>query len=113
MKKTHPLLVEGKKPERVLDALKHTLRQYVRRERHKPLPEGVDYWDFDCQMGLQADTAQRVHVAELNKALDALAIDGAVAVYVEILRKPGIRQSKPPAAEAVHRPADSHDPEAP
>ena len=99
MKKTHPLMVEGKKPERVLDALKHTLRQYVRRERNKPLPEGVDYWDFDCQMGLQADTAQRVHVAELNKALDALAIDGAVAVYVEILRKPGIRQSKPPAPE--------------
>ena len=97
MKKTHPLMVEGKKPERVLDALKHTLRQYVRRERNKPLPEGVDFWDFDCQMGLQADTAQRVHVAELNKALDALAIDGAVAVYVEILRKPGIRQSKPPA----------------
>ena len=97
MKKTHPLMVEGKKPERVLDALKHTLRQYVRRERNKPLPEGVDYWDFDCQMGLQADTAQRVHVAELNKALDALVIDGAVAVYVEILRKPGIRQSKPPA----------------
>ena len=97
MKKTHPLMVEGKKPERVLDALKHTLRQYVRRERNKPLPEGVDYWDFDCQMGLQADTAQRVHVAELNKALDALSIDGAVAVYVEILRKPGVRQSKPPA----------------
>jgi hypothetical protein len=97
MKKTHPLMVEGKKPERVLDALKHTLRQYVRRERNKPLPEGVDYWDFDCQMGLQADTAQRVHVAELNKALDALAIEGAVAVYVEILRKPCIRQSKPPA----------------
>ena len=97
MKKTHPLMVEGKKPERVLDALKHTLRQYVRRERNKPLPEGVDYWDFDCQMGLQADTAQRVHVAELNKALDALAIEGAVAVYVEMLRKPGIRQSKPPA----------------
>ena len=97
MKKTHPLMVEGKKPERVLDALKHTLRQYVRRERNKPLPEGVDYWDFDCQLGLQADTAQRVHVAELNKALDALAIEGAVAVYVEILRKPGIRQSKPPA----------------
>jgi hypothetical protein len=37
-------------------------------------------------------------VAELNKALDALAIEGAVAVYVEILRKPGIRQSKPPAS---------------
>jgi len=99
MKKTHPLLVEGKKPDRVRDALKHTLRQYVRRERNKALPEGVDFWDFDCQMGLQADTAERVHVADLNKALDALADQGAVAVYVEILRKPGIRQSKPPAPE--------------
>ena len=98
MKKTHPLLVEGKKPDRVRDALKHTLRQYVRRERNKALPEGVDFWDFDCQMGLQDDTAERVHVAELNKALDALADQGAVAVYVEILRKPGIRQSKPPAS---------------
>jgi hypothetical protein len=97
MKKTHPLLVEGKKPDRVRDALKHTLRQYVRRERNKALPEGVDFWDFDCRMGLQDDTAERVHVAELNKALDALADQGAEAVYVEILRKPGIRQSKPPA----------------
>ena len=101
MKKTHPLIIDGKKPDRVRDALKHTLRQYVRRERNKALPEGVDFWDFDCKMGLQADTAHAVHVAELNKALDALALEGAAAVYVEILRKPGIRQSKPPApAEA-------------
>jgi len=99
MKKTHPLLIEGKKPERVLEALKHTLRQYVRRERNKALPDGVDFWDFDCKMGLQADTAATVHVAELNKALDALVLDGTEAVYVEILRKPGIRQSKPPAPE--------------
>ena len=113
MKKTHPLMVEGKKPERVLEALKHTLRQYVRRERNKPLPEGVDYWDFDCQMGLQADTAQRVHVAELNKALDALAIDGAVAVYVEILRKPGVRQSKPPAPEEQMGSTEAQSPTAP
>jgi hypothetical protein len=96
MKKTHPLIIEGKKPDRVRDALKHTLRQYVRRERNKALTEGVDFWDFDCKMGLQADTAPTVHVAELNKA-----------VYVEILRKPGIRQSKPPA------PADETSPPAP
>jgi len=106
MKKTHPLIVEGKKPDRVRDALKHTLRQYVRRERNKALPESVDFWDFDCKMGLQADSAPTVHVAELNKALDALALDGAVAVYVEILRKPGIRQSKPPAPTDEASPPD-------
>ena len=105
MKITHPLSIEGKKPDRVRDALKHTLRQYVRRERNKALPEGVAFWDFDCKMGLQADTAHTVHVAELNKAIDVLALDGVGAVYVEILRKPGIRQSKPPAPADEATPA--------
>jgi hypothetical protein len=106
MRKTHPLTQEGKKPDRVRDALKHSLRQYVRRERHKALPEGVDYWDFDCKMGLQADSAQVVHVAELNKALDALADQGALSVYVEILRKPGVRQTKPLETEPTVTPSN-------
>jgi len=111
MKKTHPLIQEGKKPDRVRDALKHTLRQYVRRERNKPLPEGVDYWNFDCKMGLLPESAQTVHVAELNKALDALAVEGVLSVYVEILRKPGVRQAKPPgpAIEPIAS-ADAHTP---
>ena len=97
MKKNFPLQAEGKHPDRVLEAVKHEIRKYFKRERNRDVPKGVDFWDFDCRMGLQDDTAERVHVAELNKALDALADQGAEAVYVEILRKPGIRQSKPPA----------------
>ena len=47
MRKTYPLNIEGKNRDRLLDASKHDIRKYVKRERSRPLPEGVDYWDFD------------------------------------------------------------------
>ena len=47
MKKTFKLNIEGKNPARLLEATKHEIRKYVKRERRVPLPEGVDFWDFD------------------------------------------------------------------
>jgi hypothetical protein len=52
MKKTFPLDIEGRHRDRVVDALKHELRKYVRRERRRALPPGVDFLDFDCRSGL-------------------------------------------------------------
>ena len=49
MKKTFPLAIEGRHRDRVVEALKHELRKYVRRERRRPLPAGVDFLDFDCR----------------------------------------------------------------
>ena len=46
MKKTFPLHVPGKEDPRVVEAIKVTLTKYVKRERRKKLPEGVDFWDF-------------------------------------------------------------------
>ena len=51
MRKTYPLRPEGKHPDRVLDAVKHDIRKYMKRERRDPLPEGADFWDFDCRFG--------------------------------------------------------------
>ena len=42
MKKTFQLHVEGKNPDRVLDRVKHDVRKYLKRERSRALPEGVD-----------------------------------------------------------------------
>jgi len=55
MKKTFQLHVEGKHPERLLDAIKHEIRQYLKRERRKPLPAQMDFWDFDCRFGLSEE----------------------------------------------------------
>jgi hypothetical protein len=57
VKKTFQLRPEGKHPDRVLDATKHEIRKYLKRERRRDLPEGVDFWDFRLQVWL--DPRQR------------------------------------------------------
>jgi polyphosphate kinase 2 (PPK2 family) len=51
----------------------------------------VDFWDFDCKVGLSADTAEVVRVSAVIEAVDAAAQTGATSVYVEILSKHGVR----------------------
>jgi hypothetical protein len=98
VKKTFQLNIEGKNSDRVLEATKHEIRQYVKRERRKPLPEGVDFWDFDCKFGTTADNAMAVHFATLTALIDAVAKEGGAALYLELLAKPGHRSVRPAAA---------------
>ena len=95
MRKNFPLHIDGRHPDRVLDAVKNDVRKYLKRERRRDLPEGVDFWDFDCKCGLQAEDAEVVHVAALVAAIDALAKAQATSVYIEILAKHGKRTPKP------------------
>jgi hypothetical protein len=94
MKKIFPLQIEGRHPDRVLDALKHELRKYLKRERRRELPAGVDYWDFDCRFGLSQDSAETVHLSQLIGKVDEAAQGDATQVYVEILAKHGVRGSR-------------------
>ena len=95
MRKNFPLQIDGRHPDRVLDAVKHDVRKYLKRERRRDLPEGIDIWDFDCKCGLQAADAEVVHLSALIAAIDALAKAQATSVYVEILAKHGKRTPKP------------------
>lgn len=94
MKKNFPLQAEGKHPDRVLEAVKHEIRKYFKRERNRDVPKGVDFWDFDCKVGLTADSAEVVRVSGVIEAVDAAAKAGATSVYVEILSKHGVRVLK-------------------
>ena len=94
MKKTYLLNIEGKNRDRLLDASKHDIRKYVKRERAKPLPEGLDFLDFDCKAGASNDSASSVHFAEIMATVDALVKDGAAQFYVEITSKPGHRTAR-------------------
>lgn len=100
MKKTYPLRAEGKHPDRVLEAIKHDIRKYFKRERSRPVPAGADFWDFDCKVGAGADSAEGVRVGAVIEAVDAIAQTGAAAVYVEILSKHGVYVPAPAKAEA-------------
>lgn len=110
MKKNFSLTAEGKHPDRVLEAVKHDIRKYFKRERNRPVPAGADFWDFDCKVGASADTAEVVRVGAVIEAVDATAQAGAAAVYVEILSKHGIRVPAPAKPEAA-APAESEAPD--
>ena len=95
MKKVYSLKVEGKNRDRLLDAAKHDIRKYAKRERAKPLAHGVDFWDFDCKVGPSDTAALVVHFAEIIGAVDALVNGGADQFYLEITSKPGHRTARP------------------
>jgi predicted N-acyltransferase len=98
MRKTFQLRPEGKHPDRVLEAVKHEIRKYIKRERRRVLPEGVDFWDFDCRFGATQETAQVVHLAALTGLMDTVAKAVGPQFYVEILVKHGHRAAKPAVA---------------
>jgi len=88
MRKVFKLTDPKKHEDRVLEAVKHDIRKYVKRERKKDLPEKATmYWDFDCKVGATAEDAKVVDFEELIKALDAVKATGATEMYVEILAK--------------------------
>lgn len=91
MKKTFPFEMPNHKPPRVIEAIKAEINKYIKRERRKPLPEGVDFWDFDCRTGKDAESALPVHVSEITKPIDTASQANWAAIYIEILAKQGHR----------------------
>ncbi|MBC2604730.1 DUF6172 family protein [Pelagicoccus albus] len=80
--------------ERWIDSVKNEVRKYLKRERKKKLPEGTDYWDFECQYGSEQETAKAIHVAELIKYIDQAAAQNRESFYLQILAKPRIRSKQ-------------------
>ena len=88
MKKTFPLHSPGKADARVLDAIKHEVRKYVRRELKKPLPEEAARWTFACRVGADQAAAQLSPLKDIGAAIDIVANSCADSVYIEILAVP-------------------------
>jgi hypothetical protein len=103
MKKTYQLQVEGKHPDRWLESIKHDIRKYLRRERRRALPAGVDFWDFDCRFGETEGTSEIAHVASLIAHIDQVVQAGGKQFYIEILAKHGIRQPRPVIASEARQ----------
>ncbi len=94
MKKIFPLTAPNHQPPRVIEQIKSDIRKYLKRERKKSLPEGVDFWDFNCKVGQGDSAPETKHVEELTAAIDLAAASGSASVYIEILATPGHRKSK-------------------
>ena len=94
MKKQFPLTLPSHQPARVVEQIKSDVRKYLKRERKKSLPEGVDFWDFNCKVGQGAAEPETKHVEELIPAIDQAAASQCETVYIEILATPGHRKPK-------------------
>ena len=101
MKKTFELTHPKIKLERRVDAVKHEVKKYLKRERNKKLPEGADFWDFDCKFGNTAQEAETVHLSQLNKLIDQTQVENLTSFYIEIIAKEGHRQARDLSDEAL------------
>ena len=99
MKKTFTLTHPKIKYARLIEAVRHDVKKYIKRERNKDLPEGADFWDFDCKFGNIEEDATKIHLAEISKFIDQAEKQQLESFYLEILAKPGFRTKKPKANE--------------
>lgn len=95
MKKTYELKHPKIKVDRLVDSVKHDVKKYIKRERNKALPEGADFWDFDCKFGKTEKEAAIVHLSQINKSIDEAVQQELESFYLEIIAKSGIRTKKP------------------
>ncbi len=89
MKKTFELSHPKKTLPRLIEAAKHEIKKYLKRERRKTLPAGVAFWDFDCKFGTSESTATVIHLSTINQCIDEVEKEQHSSFYIEILAKPG------------------------
>jgi len=104
---THPKI----KVPRLVEAIKHEVKKYLKRERRKTLPPNVDFWDFDCRYGADEASSEAIHVAAINKFISQAESEQLESFYLEILAKPGHRTKKPKEEQPVSAedPAIQHE----
>ena len=95
MKKTFNLTHPKIKVPRLVEAIKHEVKKYIKRERKKALPENVDFWDFDCRFGVDKKDSEVIHVSDINKYISQAESKQLESFYLEILAKPGHRSKEP------------------
>lgn len=94
MRKTFTLTHPKKNYARLVESVRHDVKKYIKRERKKKLPEGVDFWDFDCKFGNTVEDSKEIHLAEISKHIDKVEEQRLESFYIEILVKPGHRKKK-------------------
>ena len=99
MKKIFHLQVENKNSDRLVDAIKHEIRKYIKRERTKKTPEGFHFWDFECKFGETSESAQAIHQADLSEEVDKAHSAKWSECYVEIIAVPAKKPVAPAKVE--------------
>lgn len=95
MKKTFKLSHEKISLPRLVESIKHEVKKYIKRERRRALPEGSDYWGFDCRFGVDEASSEVIHLSEINKSISCAEAEQLESFYLEIMAKPCRRGNTP------------------
>ncbi len=95
MKKTFNLSHPKIKTDRLFESCRFDIKKYIKRERGKVLPDGSDFWDFDCRFGDTEQEAKVIHLSDITSCITSIQERGLNSFYLEILAKPAIRSKKP------------------
>ncbi len=91
MKKVFKLKEGNKNPARQLDAIKHEIRKYIKREKRKTLPEDVDFWDLKCKFGRNDEEPETIEFVDITKHIDEASKENCDTIYMEILSTKGYK----------------------
>lgn len=94
MNKTYELVDKKRNKDRVVDLVKNEVRKYIKREKNKPLTEGVDFWKMECKISKDNNELVFVEFNNLIKTIDILVLEDAKALNIEIISTEGIQKVK-------------------
>jgi len=85
LKKTYQLTSEKKEPARVVEAIKNEIRKYIKREKRKELPEGMNVWNIDCKFAKDDAEPETIQFQDITKCIDEAVELNAKSIYLELL----------------------------
>lgn len=98
MKKIYELTATNKEPARVIEFIKNDIRKYIKREKRKDLPEGMNVWNIDCKFAQNDDEPKTIVFQDITKCIDEAAEKNCKSIYVELIssaikREPKVREN--------------------
>lgn len=87
VKKTFQLTASNKEPARVIEAIKNEVRKYIKREKRKTLPEGMNVWNIDCRFAKDDAEPEVIQFQDITKCIDDAAALECKSIYLELLSK--------------------------
>tara|TARA_B110000046_G_C12907419_1_gene361341 strand:+ start:293 stop:661 length:369 start_codon:yes stop_codon:yes gene_type:complete len=85
VKKIYELTAVNKEAERVIEAIKNDIRKYIKREKRKTLPEGMNVWNIDCKFAQNDADPVRIQFQDITKCIDEAAELDCKSIYIELL----------------------------
>lgn len=94
MKKTFQLKVANKNVDRQIDSIKNEVRKYIKREKNKRLPEGFNFWSFDCKFGKSQEESNEIKFVDVIKSIDFAASENYDSFFLELVARADIKKAK-------------------